>query len=179
MAARCGRSSSWQNASQRAFADWLLGADERVAARLCDYAVFPNTYMQDYHARWALPGDAHVIPNIVLTVGGSGSTPAALAGREQPVSGLAYVSSVETRKGIDALVATLAALSDVSSIRLEVFGTLGVVGEPAAAFITRMLADAPRVSCTVHGPVHADRCGHISRSTACCSSCPACWRTSP
>jgi len=59
-------SSSWMNGSVKQYSDYMLDANERMSAFLNDYLVFPNTYMQAFHADWVHSGTRFVIPNIAL-----------------------------------------------------------------------------------------------------------------
>ena len=144
-------SISWRNASLVKYADLVMDASERMSAHLNHHLVFPNGYMRDLHAGWAHTGDQLVIPNIAGLVGGG----RAQGGGPQPVLGVAYVGSVEERKGIDVLVRVLAGLAgELRRVRLEIFGSMEVEvhGQEAQEWIRGALKGAPHVRCTIHGP---------------------------
>jgi glycosyltransferase involved in cell wall biosynthesis len=146
--------SSWESLTQHKYSDWLQDSDERVSTFLSDFLVFPNSYMHNFHeTRWRLP-QAQVVPNIVL-----GLTNAARRGSmPTPISGIAFVGSVETRKGIDVLVQTLVGLRDFPLIRFEVFGNLGTVdGVPAQKFLADAVKPAHHIDCVVHGAVESNK----------------------
>jgi glycosyltransferase involved in cell wall biosynthesis len=146
-------SNSWSNSSVLRYIDVVEDADERAGAFLADAVVFPTPYMSDYHtARWALPVARHVIPNIVLNLGKR----AHFGNRAQRFACLAFVGSVEQRKGIDALLMVLASLIEFPSIELHIFGVMGMVDSvPSGEYISTALRAAPHVNCTVHGAVSA------------------------
>jgi hypothetical protein len=70
-----------------------------------------------------------------------------------PITGLAYVGSVERRKGIDVLVDVVAELSHlVQRIRVEVIGSIGMVGNVRAdEYIQAAFSSAPHVTFKIHG----------------------------
>jgi glycosyltransferase involved in cell wall biosynthesis len=148
-------SKSWSNSSVLRYVDVVEDADERAGAFLADAIVFPTPYMSEYHtARWALPAARHVIPNIVLNLGKR----ARFGNRAQRFTRLAFVGSVERRKGIDALLTVLSSLTEFPSIELHIFGVLGMVDSvPSGEYIATALHAAPHLNCTVHGAVSAKR----------------------
>jgi glycosyltransferase involved in cell wall biosynthesis len=146
-------SSSWSNASGARYVDVVEDADERVGALLADSAVFPSEYMLQYHTTvWALPATRRVIPNVVLDLETRAPAGTDLIG----FSSLAFVGSVEERKGIDALLAVLKSITEFPVIELHIFGVSGMVNAvPADAYIVQALRGMPHVNCTLHGAVSA------------------------
>ena len=148
-------SRSWSRAATLRYVDVVEDADERAGAFLADGVVFPSEYMREYHAQhWALPSAQLVVPNIVRDLDAREPQ----SDRGVDFASLAYVGSVEKRKGIDAMLSVLGTLPHEPRIQLHIFGSLGLVDStPAGEYIAAALAEMPHVNGTVYGALPSVR----------------------
>lgn len=144
-------SATWENVTSRRYAVWQEDYSELMGTALSEAVVFPCNYMRDFHySRFHFPGVQATIANIdALAVEG------APISRPQLVTGLVYVGSVEQRKGIHLLLASLRGVS-LARVEVHIIGTLGLVhGMGAREYIMRELATMRHVDATIHDPMPA------------------------
>ena len=170
-------SVSWDVEHRFTVADWIQEYKEREGAFIADFTVFSNTYHMNYHVDrgWAIPGKKMVGPNILPFEFGRSSQSLAT----EPITGFAYVSVVDKRKGIAELLAAVLALP-AQPIRLEIIGFLGKVGaEKARSFIQRTLKDAKHVNYTIHGPMEPTRVWAYVKEERLLLVCPSLLENAP